>query len=105
MCTREQCECGALPPRRIEEDVLRVVPSLWAIARARGAVVQGLGNRSGDRRVRAQWSLAEERRGGKRPTRQERLEQIRLAGGLQSLWIHSDAREAWEAILGGGEWW
>jgi hypothetical protein len=102
-CTREHCECGALPPRRIQEDVLRVVPSLWKIAEARGAVVQGLGNRNGDRRVRAQWSLVEERRGGKRPTRAERLEQIREAGGPQSLWIHRDARVAWEAILNGGE--
>ena len=77
--------------------------TLWKIAEAQGAVVQGLGNRNGDRRVRAQWSLVEERRGGKRPTRAERLEQIREAGGPQSLWIHRDARVAWEAILNGGE--
>eukprot|EP01047_Picozoa_sp_COSAG01_P097493 COSAG01_NODE_27815_length_676_cov_0.980936_1_plen_149_part_00 len=102
-CTREHCECGALPPRHIQEDVLQVVPSLWKIAEARGAVVQGLGNRNGDRCVCAQWSLVEERRGGKRPTRAERLEQIREAGGPQSLWIHRDARVAWEAILNGGE--
>jgi hypothetical protein len=57
----------------------------------------------GDRRVHAQWSLVEERRGGKSPTRAERLEQIREAGGPQSLWIHRDARVAWEAILNGGE--
>ena len=66
-CSRPTCECGALPPRRIQQDVLRVIASLRAIAGARGAVVQGLGNRNGDRRVHAQW-MAEERRGGRWPT-------------------------------------
>ena len=37
-----------------------------------------------------------------RPTWQQRLAQIRADGGPQSSWIHADASECWESILGGG---
>lgn len=89
-----------MSPQRIHEDVLRCFgANLLAIQRAKGVVIQGIGDRNGDRRVAATFDLVADGRGGSRPTHAERVEQIKEAG-LENVWVHPDAREAWEELIG-----
>lgn len=75
---------------------------MLAIQRAKGVVIQGLGDRNGDRRVAATYDLVEDRRGGARPTHAERAKQIEEAG-LEDVWVAPDARESWEKLIGVNE--
>ena len=89
-----------MSPERIHEDVLRCwTENMLAIQRAKGVVIQGLGDRNGDRRVAATYDLVTDRRGGSRPTHAERVKQIQEAG-LENVWVHPDARESWEKLIG-----
>ena len=99
-CTKSPCECGMLPPRRIQEDMLKCFgSSLLAIHKACGVVVEGLGNRNGARRCAATFDLTHERRGGKRPTHKERVAQLKVCGVAQ-LWVHPNARACWDELTG-----
>jgi hypothetical protein len=95
-----QCCCGALPSKRIYEDVVKCLsPNIMEVFNAFGTVVDGLGNRNGDRRQKATWSMPKASGGG-RKTRKERLEEVEKEGWGSGLWIHPDARAAWNAAAG-----
>jgi hypothetical protein len=101
-CTETPCVCGTLPPKRIVQDVIKCLgSSILAIQhwKASGAVVEGLGNRNGNRQLRAVWDLTHERRGGKRPTRKERLEYIEK-NDWHERWMHPRARGSWAQLSG-----
>ena len=73
---------------RIAQDCKKFVSSCWAILEAKGIVVQGLGNRNGQRAVEGRKGT-EAARGG--------LQQKGAYAG--SMWTHSDAIEAEELFF------
>jgi hypothetical protein len=99
-CDEKVCICGALPPRRIAQDKAKCLgPNVLAVHNAHGTVVDGLGNRNGNRKTAAVWELKSKNWGGSRPTRKQRLEQIKKTG-IGKCWIHHDARAEWNKTAG-----
>jgi len=99
-CARANCNCGCLPPKRIFEDVVRSFgESLLQVQRAKGVVIQGLGDRNGDRKLAATFDLVGERRGGSRPSHKQRVKEIKEAG-LEGIWVHPDAYNEWQELAG-----
>jgi hypothetical protein len=69
------------------------------VHKVHGTVVDGLGNRNGERRLKAVWSVKSKNHGGARPTRKQRLEEIET-NGFGQVWVHRHARAEWHKCAG-----
>jgi hypothetical protein len=99
-CTADVCICGALPPKRIHEDGTKCLKDHFVkVHKVHGTVVDGLGNRNGERRLKAVWSVKSKNHGGARPTRKQRLEEIET-NGFGQVWVHRHARAEWHKCAG-----
>ena len=98
-CTESVCICGAMPAPRIEQDMVKCLgPNLVAVQKKHGVVIDGLGNRNGERRLMAKWELGK-KSGGKRPTRKQRVAEEAAGVGV-AIWIHPHAVAEWAKLAG-----